>query len=139
MVAASSYQKDGRAAPPRLIAAASTPTISGSSAARRRGAVWPNTTAMLPEPMSVDCGILERMFDEAGRVGLIARFDELMERRHPAGTAESGALVDEVCAFARLENRAVAAELDAMGRLVGYRLARGAGTGGWAVGTMGAR
>ncbi len=33
MVAASSYQKDGRAAPPRLIAAASTPTISGSSAA----------------------------------------------------------------------------------------------------------
>src|ERR1700727_3211919 len=30
MVAASSYQNDGRAAPPRLIAAARTPTISGS-------------------------------------------------------------------------------------------------------------
>ena len=33
MVAASSYQKDGRPAPPRLTAAANTPTISGSSAA----------------------------------------------------------------------------------------------------------
>ncbi len=32
MVAASSYQKDGRAAPPRLIAAARIPTISESSA-----------------------------------------------------------------------------------------------------------
>ena len=34
MVAASSYQKDGRAAPARLTAAASTATISGSNAAR---------------------------------------------------------------------------------------------------------
>ena len=30
MVAASSYQKEGRPAPPRLTAAANTPTISGS-------------------------------------------------------------------------------------------------------------
>jgi hypothetical protein len=78
------------------------------------------------------------MFDEAGRVGVIARFDELMERRHPSGTAESGALVDEVCAFARLENRAVAAQLDAMGRLFGYRLARCSENEDWAMDTMAA-
>ena len=35
MVAASSYQKDGRAAPARLIAAARTPTTSGSNAPLR--------------------------------------------------------------------------------------------------------
>jgi hypothetical protein len=44
MVAASSYQKDGRPAPPRLIAAANTPTISGSSAGGGRLLSTPRRT-----------------------------------------------------------------------------------------------
>jgi hypothetical protein len=42
--------------------------------------------------MSVGPGILERMFDEAARAEVIARFEEEMERRHPSKTPESTGL-----------------------------------------------
>ena len=49
MVAASSYQKDGRAAPPRLTTAANTATISGSSAAWWR-CDWPASETFTEVP-----------------------------------------------------------------------------------------
>jgi hypothetical protein len=87
---------------------------------------------------SAGCGILAHMFDEAARAEVIARFDELMERCHPSTTAESAALVDEVCTLSRVENRAAAAQLDAIGRLFAYRLARCSDTEDWAIDTMAA-
>ncbi|EUA52569.1 hypothetical protein I552_8677 [Mycobacterium xenopi 3993] len=41
------------------------------------------------------------MFDEAARREVIARFDEMWERRHPSTTGESAALVDQISAAAR--------------------------------------
>ncbi len=76
------------------------------------------------------------MFDSVGRAEVIARFDELYERHHPSQTAESAALVEEICCFARLENRAAAAQLAAIGRLFGYRLSRCSETEDWAADTM---
>jgi hypothetical protein len=42
---------------------------------------------------------------------VIARFDELFERRCPSTTPESAALVDRICSSSRAENRAAAAQL----------------------------
>ena len=67
---------------------------------------------------------------------MIARFDELFERRHPSKTPESAALLDRICAAARAENRAAAAQLDAIGDLFGYRLARCSENEDWAIDTM---
>ncbi len=67
---------------------------------------------------------------------MIARFDELFERRHPSKTPESAALLDRSCAAARAENRAAAAQLDAIGDLFGYRLSRCAENEDWAIDTM---
>lgn len=67
------------------------------------------------------------MFDELG---------EAFERRHPSTTPASAALVEQVCVSARLENRAAAAQLAAMGDLFAYRLARCSDTEDWAVDTM---
>ncbi|OBI41504.1 hypothetical protein A5707_07220 [Mycobacterium kyorinense] len=75
------------------------------------------------------------MFDEATRAEVIARFDELFERRHPSTTPQSTALVDRICASAREENRAAAAQLVAIGELFGYRLSRCSNTEEWAVDT----
>jgi len=84
--------------------------------------------------------ILELMFDETPGSGprpeVIARFDELFERRYPSTTAESAALVDRICSCWRAENRAAAAQLVAMGDLFAYRLARCSDTEAWAVDTM---
>ena len=91
---------------------------------------------MLPESLSVGGGILERMFDDAARAEVIARSDEMMERQYPSVTAESAVMVDEVCAAARAENRAAAAQLDAIGRLFAYRLSRCSETEDWAIDTM---
>jgi hypothetical protein len=66
---------------------------------------------------------------------VIARFDELFERRHPSTTAESAAMVDRICAATRVENRAAAAQLAAIGDLFGYRLSRCSDTEEWAVDT----
>jgi len=84
--------------------------------------------------------ILERMFDE--RVGrqsspqVIARFDELFERCYPSRTVESAGLVDRICAAARAENRAAAAQLAGIGDLFAYRLSRCSETQNWAIDTM---
>lgn len=75
------------------------------------------------------------MFDEATRAEVIARFDELFERRHPSTTAESAALVDQICSAARFENQAAAAQLVAIGELFGYRLSRCSNTEEWAIDT----
>ena len=54
----------------------------------------------------------------------IARLEEEVERHHPSVTAESAVMLERICASARAENRAVAAQLVAMGQLFGYRLSR---------------
>ena len=66
---------------------------------------------------------------------VIARFDELFERRYPSATPESAALVDRICVSARAENRAAAAQLGAIGELFTYRLARCWETEDWAIDT----
>ena len=79
------------------------------------------------------------MFEQRPRVGsspeVIARFDELFERRHPSATPESGVLLDRICASWRAHNRAAAAALVAVGELFGYRLARCSDTEEWAIDT----
>ena len=73
------------------------------------------------------------MFDQQAEV--IARFDELFERRYPSTTPESVALVEGICASWRAQNRAAAAVLRAVGRLFGYRLSRCSETQDWAIDT----
>jgi hypothetical protein len=57
------------------------------------------------------------MFDEVGRAEMIARFDELFERHYPSKTAESAGLIESIGAPSRVENRAAAAQLVAIGQL----------------------
>lgn len=66
---------------------------------------------------------------------VIARFDEMAERQCPSVTSESAALLEQVCAAGRAQNRAAAAQLAAIGRLFRYRLSRCAETEQWAVDT----
>jgi Domain of unknown function (DUF222) len=80
--------------------------------------------------MSEGAGIIECMFDE-----VIARFDDLFERRHPSTTPASAALLDRIAASWRAENRAAAAQLSAIAELFGYRLSRCSDTEEWAVDT----
>ena len=68
--------------------------------------------SLSPAAVSDRCGILAHMFGQ-----VIARFDESFERRHPSSTPESAALLDRICASWRAENRAVAAQLAAIGEL----------------------
>lgn len=76
------------------------------------------------------------MFDSGvSSVAVIAEFDELFERRYPTKTGESAALLGAVGCFARVQNRAVAAQLAAIGELFAYRLSRCAETEEWAVDT----
>lgn len=86
--------------------------------------------------MSEACGILERMFDEMHRAEVIARFDELFERHYPSATVESAASRERIRVFARMENRAAAAQLTAIDELFVYRLSRCSETEEWAVDTM---
>jgi hypothetical protein len=89
--------------------------------------------------VSVGYGIIEHVFDQ--RTGfrsspeVIARFDELFERRYPSRTPESASLLDRICTSSRAENRAAAETLAAIGELFGYRLARCSDTEEWAVDT----
>jgi hypothetical protein len=73
------------------------------------------------------------MFDQQAEV--VARFDELFERRYPSMTPESAVLVDGICASWRAQNRAAAALLSAVGQLFGYRLSRCSETQDWAIDT----
>ncbi|GAA4292175.1 HNH endonuclease signature motif containing protein [Mycobacterium paraffinicum] len=76
------------------------------------------------------------MFDsKVSSPDVIAEFDEHFERRYPSETAESAGLLTEAGGCARAENRAVAGQLSAIGRLFAYRLSRCAETEDWAVDT----
>jgi len=66
---------------------------------------------------------------------VIARFDELFERRYPSRTAESAALLEGIAASWREQNRSAAAALVAIGDLFAYRLTRCSDTEDWAVDT----
>ena len=66
---------------------------------------------------------------------VIARFDELFERRCPSRTTESAALLDRIGASWRAQNRAAASALVAIGELFAYRLTRCSDTEEWAVDT----
>ena len=61
--------------------------------------------------------------------------EEDFERNYPSKTSESVALVESIRAAARVENRAAAAQLVAIGELFGYRLSRCSETEDWAVDT----
>ena len=76
------------------------------------------------------------MFEQQADPEVIARFDELFERRYPSTTAESAALIDEIGAAARAENLAAAAQLVAIGELFRYRLSRCSESEEWAIDTM---
>ena len=67
---------------------------------------------------------------------MVARFDDLFERRYPSVTRESTALVDRICSSWRAENRAAAAQLGAIGDLFRYRLSRCSENEEWAIDTM---
>src|SRR5580704_16105294 len=79
------------------------------------------------------------MFDSSPRYAsppeVIARFDEMFERRYPSRTAESAALLDRIGASWRAQNRGAAAALVAIGELFAYRLTRCSDTEDWAVDT----
>jgi hypothetical protein len=79
------------------------------------------------------------MFDTASRLTsspeVIARFDEMFERRYPTRTTESSALLDRIGASWHAQNRAAAAALTAIGELFAYRLSRCSDTEDWAVDT----
>ena len=75
------------------------------------------------------------MFDEVRRRALIAEFDELIERCHPSSTPVSVGSLERIGVLARMENRAAAAQLVAVGELFSYRLARCWETEDWAVDT----
>lgn len=66
---------------------------------------------------------------------VIARFDEEFERCYPSRTPESTALLARIGVLSRVENRAAAAQLTAIGQLFLYRLSRCSETEDWAVDT----
>ena len=67
---------------------------------------------------------------------VVARFDDMIERRHPSKTAESAALLEGICASVRTENQAMAAQLRLIGKLFGHRLSRCSETEDWAADTI---
>ena len=70
------------------------------------------------------------------RAEVVSRFDELFERHYPSATVESAALLERIRAFSRVENRAAAAQLAAIGELFTHRLSRCSETEDWAIDTM---
>ena len=83
--------------------------------------------------MSVGRGIIECMFDPDAFSAMIA---DSSERNCPTRTEESAAMVDRICAVTRVENRAAAGQLVAIGELFGYRLSRCSENEDWAIDTM---
>src|ERR1700677_2685016 len=67
---------------------------------------------------------------------VIARFDELFERRYQTTTPDAAWLVDRVCSAWRSENRAASAQLASIGELFAYRLSRCSENEAWAIDTM---
>ncbi len=99
-------------------------------------AAWP--VGLSQHHLSGVWSIIEPMFDERARAEVRARFDELFERHYPSKTPESAALVEEICWASRVQNRAAAAQLAAIGKLFAYRLARCSENEDWAIDTMAA-
>jgi hypothetical protein len=89
--------------------------------------------------MSDRAGIIETMFEPRATLRsspeVIARFDEMFERRYPSRTTESTALLDRIGSSWREQNRSAAAALAAIGELFAYRLTRCSDTEDWAVDT----
>jgi hypothetical protein len=79
--------------------------------------------------------MFEQSIRRASSPEVIARFDELFERRYPSRTTESVAFLDRIGASWRAQNRAAAAALVAIGELFRYRMARCSDTEDWAVDT----
>jgi hypothetical protein len=83
------------------------------------------------------------MFDETGprsRREVIARFDALAQQieercQQRTRTAESAGWMEQISAAVRIENRAVAAQLAAIGQLFCYRLSQCSETEDWAIDT----
>jgi hypothetical protein len=73
------------------------------------------------------------MFDPDAFSAMIA---DSSERHCPTTTEESAALVERICAVTRVENRAAAAQLVAIGELFSYRLSRCSENEDWAIDTM---
>jgi hypothetical protein len=107
--------------------------------------VWGDSRAALTESMSVDVGVVAHMYESgSGRVSgrvlppeAMAGLEEIFERwrlRNPTG--ESAGLMGQIGAAVRIENRAVAAQLTAIGQLFRYRLAQCSETEDWAIDTM---
>src|SRR5258707_9021796 len=86
--------------------------------------------------MSDPGGIIAHVFEQVLDPQVAARFDENIERCYPSKTVESAALIERICAMSRVENRAAAAQLVAIGELFGYRLSRCSETEDWAIDTM---
>jgi Domain of unknown function (DUF222) len=81
--------------------------------------------------------MIECMFEDTGPDSeFAARMDESLERHCPSKTAVSAALIERICGSARAENRAIAAQLVAIGELFGYRISRCSDTEEWAIDTM---
>jgi Domain of unknown function (DUF222) len=88
------------------------------------------------------------MFDESGSPPVpdpevVARFDAMADealRRYAqrCPDAQSRGFMERVCGAARIENRAAAAQLVAIGQLFVYRLSQGCETEDWAIDTMAA-
>ncbi|WP_049792848.1 HNH endonuclease signature motif containing protein [Mycolicibacter sinensis] len=70
--------------------------------------------------------------------GSVAEFSAWFVQRYPRTTPESTALVDQICASARAENRAAAAHLVAIGELFALRLSSCSETEDWAIDTTAA-
>ncbi len=62
----------------------------------------------------------------------------MLERRHPSTSPESAVLVDRISGWTRVENRAAAAQLVAIGELFAMRLSRCSETEAWAADTTAA-
>jgi hypothetical protein len=73
------------------------------------------------------------MFDPDAFSAVIA---DSSERHCPSTTEESAAMVERICAASRVENRAAAAQLVAVGELFSYRLSRCSETEDWAIDTV---
>jgi hypothetical protein len=99
------------------------------------GGVWSNAIK------SVGSDIIAHMFEQpSGRVlspEAIAVLEETFERwRLRTPTTESTGWMEQIGTAVRIENRAVAAQLVAIGQLFGHRLAQCSETEDWAIDTM---
>jgi hypothetical protein len=72
------------------------------------------------------------MFD----MEVAARIADQIERCCPSKTSESAAMLDDICAASRAQNRAAAQQLAVIGRLFAYRLSRCSENEDWAIDTM---